>query len=199
MDIVATSSDHSLFIGGSFDTARLSGGMASVLAFEGHNTIITGAANDTVRIGGIGNIVNAGNGINRIEDSGSGNRIVMPAIGSVDDIFGYVLQNGDTLDFRSTLSKTAWDGTKSTLGGFLKVAMSGADATISFSPSAGGAFSKIAVLHDSGNLDFSGLLAHACMIFRILWLSLLKTSSAPPDRHGGGFASTPKMRSAANA
>ena len=41
VDIVATAGDHSLFIGGSFDTATLTGGAETVLAFQGHNSITT--------------------------------------------------------------------------------------------------------------------------------------------------------------
>ena len=78
VDIVATSGNHSLFIGGSFDTARLTGGTEAVQAFQGHNTIVTAAGNDTVQIAGTGNVVNAGGGTNHLEDSGSGNRIIMP-------------------------------------------------------------------------------------------------------------------------
>jgi hypothetical protein len=161
VSIVATSGSHSLFIGGSFDTARLSGGTESVLAFLGHNTIVTAAGNDTIRIAGTGSVINAGGGTNHIEDSGGGNRIIVPTIGAFDDVFGYVLQSGDTLDFRPALSKTAWDGSSATLGNFLKVAMAGADATIALAPTAGGAFTNVARLHASGDLDLAGLLTHA--------------------------------------
>ena len=133
----------------------------SVLAFQGHNTIVTGAGNDTVRIAGTGNVVNAGGGTNHIEDSGGSNRIIMPAIGGFDDVFGYVLQNADTLDFRPALSKTTWDGSNATLGSFLKVTMAGADATIAMAPTAGGAFTSVATLHASGDLDLAGLLTHS--------------------------------------
>jgi len=161
VNIVATSGSHSLFIGGSFDTATLSGGTESVLAFQGNNTIITAAGDDTIRIAGSGGVVDAGGGTNHIEDSGGGNRIIMPAIGGFDDVFGYVLQNSDMLDFRLALSKTTWNGSGATLGDFMKLTMSGADATIALAPTAGGAFTKVAVLHASGDLDFAGLLTHA--------------------------------------
>jgi glucose/arabinose dehydrogenase len=161
VNIVATSGDHSLFIGGSFDTARLSGGTEGVLAFQGHNTIVTATGNDTIRTAGTGSVVNAGAGTNHIEDSGSGNRIIMPAVGGFDDVFGFVLQNSDTLDFRPALAKTAWDGSSATLGNFLKVTVVGGDATIALAPTAGGAFSNVAVLHASGGLDLPGLLTHA--------------------------------------
>ena len=161
VDIVATSGNHSLFIGGSFDTARLTGGTEGVLAFQGNNTIVTGVGNDTVRIAGTGSIVDAGGGTNRIEDSGGSNRIIVPTIGGFDDVFGYVLLNADTLDFRPALSKTAWDGSDATLGSFLRVTMAGADATIGMASTAGGAFTSVATLHASGDLDLAGLLSHS--------------------------------------
>ncbi len=161
VDIVSSAGDHLLFIGGSFDTASLTGGTENVLAFQGQNTIITGAGNDTVRIAGSGSVVNAGGGINHIEDSGGGNRIIVPTIGGFDDVFGYVLLNADTLDFRPALSKTAWDGNNATLGNFLRVTLAGADPTIEMAPTAGGAFTGVATLRAAGNLDLAGLLTHS--------------------------------------
>ena len=121
-----------------------------MLAFQGHNTIVTGAGNDIVRIAGTGSVVNAGAGTNHIEDSGGSNRIIMPTIGGFDDVFGYVLQNSARLDFRPALSKTAWDGSNATLGSFLRVAMAGADATIAVASTGGGAFTSVATLPPRG-------------------------------------------------
>jgi hypothetical protein len=86
----------------------------------------------------------------------------MPGPGAgFDDIFGYVLQNSDVLDFRAALATTGWDGSQSTLGNFLHVTMAGNDAVIAMSATSGGASSNVAMLHDSGSLDLAGLLAHA--------------------------------------
>jgi hypothetical protein len=41
------------------------------------------------------------------------------------------------------------------------VAMAGADATIALAPTVGGAFTNVARLHASGDLDLAGLLTHA--------------------------------------
>jgi hypothetical protein len=151
-----------LFIGGSFDTATLTGGVEGVSAFQGNNVITTGASNDSIRFGGSGNLIDAGGGTNHVEDSGSANTIVMPGPGAgFDDVFGYVLQNSDVLDFRAALGTTGWDGSQSTLGNFLHVTMSGNDAVIAMSATSGGAFSNVAMLHDSGNLDLAGLMAHS--------------------------------------
>jgi hypothetical protein len=161
VNIVATAGDHTLFIGGSFDTATLTGGIETVLASQGNNSIITGAANDTLRIAGSGNVVDAAGGTNHIEDSGSLNTIVMPSLGSFDDVFGFTPQQGDALDFRAALAATAWDGSNGTLGNFLRVTMVGNDAMIAMAPTAGGTFTNVADLHSSGSLDLAGLLAHA--------------------------------------
>ena len=158
--IVATAGNHMLFIGGTHDVATLTGGTETVQAYQGNNTITTGAGNDTIRIAGSGNVIDAGSGTNRIEDSGSGNTLVMPAKGR-DDVFGYVIQNGDTIDFRAALKATGWNGQATTLANFLHVKMSGNDAIITISATASGATVGTMDLHDSGILSLSGLLAHA--------------------------------------
>jgi hypothetical protein len=158
--IIATSGNHMLFIGGTHDIVSLTGGTETVQAYQGNNSITTGAGNDTIRIAGSGNLVDAGSGSNRIEDSGSGNTLVMPGKGR-DDVYGYVLQQGDTIDFRSALKGTAWNGQQSTLGNFLHVAMTGNDAIITISATAGGAPVATMDLHDSGALSMAGLLAHS--------------------------------------
>ena len=158
--IVATAGDHMLFVGGTHDVVKLTGGVETVQAFQGFNSITTGTANDTIRIAGSGNVIDAGSGSNRIEDSGSGNTLVMPGKGR-DDVYGYVLQNGDTIDFRAALKATTWNGQQSTLGNFLHVTMSGNDAVISISATAFGTRVGAMDLHDSGPLTLSALLTHS--------------------------------------
>ena len=160
--ITATAGNHMIFIGGTGDTVTATGGTETVQAFEGHNTITTGAGNDTISYGATGNTINAGGGTNILQDSGSDNTIVMPGAGKgFDDIFGYVLQNGDTLDFRAALASTAWTGTSSTLGNFLHLGTSGNNAIISISDSSNGSASQVAELQGSGAVTLSTLLAHA--------------------------------------
>jgi hypothetical protein len=160
--ITATSGNHIFFIGGTGDTLTATGGTETVQAFEGDNTITTGAGNDSISFAGSGNTINASGGTNTLQDSGSDNTIVMPGAGNgFDDIFGYVLQNGDMLDFRAALAQTAWNGTQATLGNFLHVTMSGASAMISLSDTSGGAGTQIAELQGSGTVSLSTLLAHS--------------------------------------
>jgi serralysin len=158
--IVATSGNHMLFIGGTHDIATLTGGTETVQAYQGNNSITTGTGNDTIRIAGSGNVIDAGSGTNRIEDSGSANTLVMPGKGK-DDVYGYVLQQGDTIDFRSALKGTAWNGQQSTLANFLHVGMNGNDAIITISATALGITVGTMDLHDNGPLSLTGLLAHS--------------------------------------
>jgi serralysin len=160
--ISATSGNHMFFIGGSGDTITATGGTETVQAFEGTNSITTGAGNDTSSFGGTGNTINAGGGSNTLNDSGSDNTIVMPGAGQgFDNIFGYVLANGDTLDFRAALAETSWTGSASTLGNYLHIAESGANALISLSTTSGGGATQIADLEGAGQMSLSGLLAHS--------------------------------------
>lgn len=160
--ITAASGNHMIFIGGTGDTLTATGGTETVQAFQGHNTITTSGGNDTISFAGSGNVIDAGGGSNVLEDSGSGSTIVMPGAGQgMDDIFGYVLQNGDVLDFRAALAATQWDGSAATLGAYLQVGAAGNDAIISLSTTAGGAAVQIADLRDSGPVGLAGVLAHA--------------------------------------
>jgi len=86
----------------------------------------------------------------------------MPGAGQgFDNIFGYVLQNSDTLDFRAALAGTSWNGSQSTLGNVVHLATSGNNAIIVISDASNGAASQVAELQGSGAVTLSTLLAHA--------------------------------------
>jgi serralysin len=161
--INAGSGNHLFFIGGTGDVLTAIGGTETVMAFQGGNTITTGAGNDTIRIAGSGNVVTAGGGTNQIDDSGSDNRIVLPQGGQgFDDIYGYVLQQNDTFDLRPMLAATAWNGNAALIGNFMKVAAPNqADAVITVNPSGivGGASYSVATLQGSGPVSLSELLS----------------------------------------
>ncbi len=160
--ITATAGNHMFFIGGSGDTITATGGTETVQAFQGGNKIFTGAGNDSISFGGSGNTINAGAGLNTLQDSGSNNTIVMPGVGhGSDNVLGYVLQNGDKLNFRAALAETAWTGSRATVGNFLHVATSGANAIISLSNSSGGGATQIADLFGAGQVTLSTLLVHS--------------------------------------
>ena len=108
--------------------------------------------------------MDAGRGNNHLEDSGSANTIVLPtAAQGYDDIFGWVMQNGDTFDLRPALAQTGWNGDPSTLSQCVQVSMTGGDAVISIEPAgtSGANGSAVATLRNSGATDLSTLLAHA--------------------------------------
>ncbi|HEY1931240.1 MAG TPA: type I secretion C-terminal target domain-containing protein [Acetobacteraceae bacterium] len=164
-NIHATSGSHMIFIGGTGDVVSAVGGVETVQAFQGGNTITTGTSNDEISIAGSGNVVNAGGGWNTINDSGSGNTIVIPQAGQgTDAIYGYVLQDNDTLDMRSLLAATQWNGNAATLSDFVQVsAPDGADAVISVDPSgkAGGASYHVATLYGAGPVSVATVLSHS--------------------------------------
>ncbi len=151
-----------VFINGTGDTVKLTGGAETVQALQGKNTITTGASNDTIQIGGSGNTVDAGAGNNVIRDGGSNNTIVIPAASKgYDDIYGSVLTNGDKLNLHAALQATGWNGSAATIGNFLHVTQSGSDAIISLTPTAGGSTINVADLHGAGTVNLQILLAHS--------------------------------------
>jgi hypothetical protein len=162
--IDATADNHSIRVNGSGDVISAIGGTETVIAFVGHNAITTGAGNDAIQIAGSGNVIDAGAGANQIDDTGSGNTIVLPQAGQGGDaIQGDALQNDDRFDLRSLLAATKWTGSLATVGNFLHVsAPDGTDAVISVTPSGvGGASYNVATLHDSGSVSLTTLLAHS--------------------------------------
>jgi len=153
-----------LFIGGTHDVAILTGGTETVQAFQGYNSITTGAGNDTISIGGTGNRVNTGSGKDTINDSGTGNTIVLPQAGTgMVNVYGYAFQNGDTFDLKSALAATAWNGSIPTIGQFLHISKSGNDAVVSISATAAMTGTKIADFHDSGAVSLTTLLARSVL------------------------------------
>ena len=81
VQIVASAGDHIIFIGGTGDVVRATGGTETIHAYRGQNTIVTGAGNDTIRYAGAGNVIDAGAGNNALMDSGGNNTIVLAAGG----------------------------------------------------------------------------------------------------------------------
>lgn len=159
--ITATSGNHMVFISGTGDTATLTGGTESVQAYQGGNTITTGDGNDTIRMAGSGNVVNAGAGSNTIDDSGSNNTIVLPGSGGNDDVYGWVMQNGDTFDLRTALASTSWNGSEGTLAQYISVANQNNNTVVTLHPDGGSAGSVIATLQDTGPVTLAGFLQHA--------------------------------------
>jgi hypothetical protein len=154
--INASAGDHMIFLQATGDTLTATGGTESVQAYQGGNTVTTGNGDDTVRFAGSGNTIDAGGGNNHLEDSGSNNTIILPGAGQgYDDIYGWVMQNGDSFDLRPALTQAGWNGDGSTIGNYLQVATSGNNAIVSIGGSA------VATLNDAPDANLGNFLAHA--------------------------------------
>jgi serralysin len=165
--IAADAGTNTLFTNGTGNTLTGGSGTDTIQAFSGSNTLQAGSGTETISFAGSNNTIYVGSGNDKINDGGSNNEIVFgKAGGGTAQIYGYVLNNGDTLDLRLTLASTSWTKDPATLGNFLKVGVAGADAVISIDPSgtAGGAASQLAVLHGSGPVSLSALLAHTMTV-----------------------------------
>ena len=162
--ISATAGDHMIFIGGTGNRLTATGGTETVQAFHGGNTITTGGGNDQIYYSGSGNVIDAGSGNNTLYDSGSNNTIVLPGANQgTDNIYGYMMSNGDKLDLRGLLGSTSWDGSANTLGNYLSVSQSDNNAVINVDPSGvpGGASYVVATLEGAGAVSLSTLLSHS--------------------------------------
>jgi hypothetical protein len=152
--ITAGNGDNNVFLQTTGNTVTLGNGNNTVQGYAGGNSITTGTGNDTIRYAGSGNTINAGGGQNHLEDSGSNNTIVLNQNGN-DDIFGYVLQQGDTLNLTPALTSAGWNGDSSTLGNYVQTSTTNNSAVISV----GG--STVATLENSGPVSLSTLLQHS--------------------------------------
>ena len=154
-------------IGGSRDTITLGNGTNLVTDLGGMAFITTGSGDDTITIGGGGNTVNAGGGTNWITDEGSSrDTFVLPGAGDgMDTIIGFALSAHDVLNVHAALAETTWNGSKSTLGNYLKVTNYGSgDTFVSIAANGTGTGTEIAALTGAGNLTLAGLLsAHALL------------------------------------
>ncbi len=111
---------------------------------------------------GSGDIVNLSGGANTITDTGRGNTYILPTAGKGTDSFtGNILNLGDTVDLKSALAATNWNGAAATLSQYLTVADSTKGATLSIAATSGGAGAAIATINGATTLNLSGLLAHA--------------------------------------
>jgi hypothetical protein len=120
------------------------------------------AGNHMVFISGTGDTVNLAGGTETITDTGRTNTYVIPPAGKGYDTFtSNVLTTGDTLDLRTTLAATNWNGSASTLSKYLSVTSSGGAAVLSIAPTSGGTATGIATIDGASGTTLSSLLAHA--------------------------------------
>ncbi len=162
--ITATAGTNTMYTNGTRNVLTGGTGVEKIQAFAGGNTLNGGGGNDTIYFGGSGNVIYTGNDNDVLNSSGTNSRIVFGKVGEgVTDIYGYVLKNGDTLDLRTTLANTSWNGDTTKLANFIKISTVSNDAIISINATgvAGATMQKLAVLHDAGTVSLSTLLAHS--------------------------------------
>ncbi len=97
-----------------------------------------------------------------VSPSGSGHTYVLAAAGHGAEIFATnILTMGDTLDLRSALAATNWNGSAATLSNYLTVTDSKQGATLSISATSGGLGVVIATIDGATTATLSSLLAHS--------------------------------------
>lgn len=164
--ITATAGDHVLFLGGSTDVVQMTGGRETVNETAGGNNITTGSLHDSIVLVGSGSTVDAGGGPNNITDNGSSNTIILPAVNTgVDNLYGSVLGNGDTLDLRAALAATSWDHNTADIGNYLKTGTdANGDLTLKLHDSATGVKGTIAIFHNyTSSTSLLDILSHSTL------------------------------------
>ncbi len=135
---------------------------ASVTVSQSQVSLIATAGSHMVFIKGSGDTINLSGGTDTITDSGHGNTYVIPPAGKGYDSFASnVLTAGDTLDLRSALAATNWNGAAATLPNYLTVVDNAKGAILSISSTSGGAVMGIATIDGATTAKLSTLLAHA--------------------------------------
>jgi hypothetical protein len=113
-------------------------------------------------ISGKGDTVSLTGGKDTITDTGSGNTYVIPIAGKGYNTFATnILTNGDTMDLRSALAATNWNGAASTVANYLSVTNNSVGAVLSIAPTSGGAGVAIATITGATTSNLTGLLSHS--------------------------------------
>jgi hypothetical protein len=111
---------------------------ARVTVSESNISVVATSGNHMLFISGTGDHVNLSGGTDTIADTGSGNTYVIPIAGQGSDMFtSNILLEGDTLDLRTALAATNWNGERSTLKGYLTLVASAKGAVLSIRPTSG--------------------------------------------------------------
>jgi hypothetical protein len=143
-------------------TVTFSATQASGTINQNTVSIVATSGNHMVFISGSGDTVNLSGGTNTITDTGSGNTYVIPAAGKGSDVFtNDVLKDGDTLDLRSALAATTWNGSATTLANYLTVTNPSQGTVLSIASTSGGTGVAIATINGATGTTLSSLLAHA--------------------------------------
>ena len=115
-----------------------------------------------VFVTGSGDTMNPSGETNTVTDTGRGNTYVLPAAGQGKDRFtSDVLASGDTLDLRTALSATDWNGAADTLPAYLAMTDTTHGAKLSIAATAYGTGTTIASIHGATGTTLTDLLSHA--------------------------------------
>jgi hypothetical protein len=140
----------------------LASGVASDTVSTSQVSIAATSGNHMLFLSGSGDSVSLSGGADTVTDSGGANSYVLPAAGNGTITFtGNILAMGDTLDLRTALAATNWNGSASTLSNYLTVAESGTAATVSIAAKSGGSSVTLATIDGAGSTSLASLLAHA--------------------------------------
>lgn len=131
----------------------ISASQISTAVNSGDHMVFVSGNNNTIALSG---------GNDMISDSGWGNTYVVPQAGN--GWIGFdsnILYSGDTLDLRSALAATDWNGSADMLPAYLGMWGNGSSSTLTISSTAYGTTSAIATIAGANGTDLDTLLAHA--------------------------------------
>ena len=115
-----------------------------------------------VFVTGSGDALSLSGGTTTVTDTGGGNTYVLPAAGQgVDRFTTDVLTGGDTLDLRTALAATDWNGAADTLPAYLAMTDTPHGAKLMIAATAYGTGTRIASIHGATGTTLADLLAHA--------------------------------------
>jgi hypothetical protein len=140
----------------------IASGTASATVSQSEVSIAATSGSHMLFLSGSGDIVSLAGGTDTITDSGSGNTYLLPAAGNGTDAFtSNILTTGDTLDLKTALAATNWNGSATTLANYVTVTDSAKGATLSISATSGGAGSAIATIAGASGMTLTSLLTHS--------------------------------------
>ena len=162
--IVAGNGGNSVTATGTGTKITTGSGSDTINATVGSATISAGLGLNAITFAKSGNLIVNQGGTDTLTDKGTNNTIVLPTAGfGLDIINGPVLTNGDVFDLRTALSATSWNHSVGSVGNYLLLGTSGANATVSINPTgmSGGPASMVAILNGAGSVNLNTFLAHA--------------------------------------
>ena len=138
------------------------GGTTSATVSQSQVSVVATAGSHMLFLGGSGDIVSLSGGTERISETGHGNTFILPAAGKGIDIFNNnILTKGDTLDLKTALAATDWNGSASTVSNYLTVTDSAVGATLSIAAMSGGTGVAIATIDGATTATLASVLAHS--------------------------------------